>query len=867
MRFMFLSSLTGSSNNPVEAGYSLSIAAAGGTLGLIGDSLTSPCSFLTTGNGTLLVASGYGPMLRMRQNESHLSEGGVPAPRTAPQIAIDDGTGATTPLADDETIIVHFDYSQYGSLISNGPLIQGPSRNTENGKLSRAARQADYAKWRRATRLPNGGVVVGIVPLASDKNSLDPSGFINADIRAGHLFNDAIETKTGNSVYDNIKDEWKYLAFDLLCYTTSGYQNLLNNLLGITTSTTGTAPVQLRYECFMRYVDKDGNYSNPSPISNDAIITTEPFFKYTNLEVPTDGRITRRQIFRNINGSFDAFYLDIDTDDLTSTELISRNTDAQLKLGFGQPVWDDNGYNLFQLYGLPPTDKPYICEFVTRIFGAGFRIYTDGNVAVTNGSATITGIGTNWTPSFVGRQFIKNGTYTVIAVDPVNQTATIDKGYTSATNPYEDYSIQPFFGNSNLLQWSEAGLPESWPAANALELPDDDDEITGLITFANSLWILKNNSIYQFNTTIDPNRDGDYKPVSNRGCVNQRCAVQIQSVALMLDRTGIHVFRGFLPRSEYQVNSTPDHLSKPIGDLFRFEGSWLRLNWDADTRYWHAAHNKELTTVRWYVTMQGYRLPQHAICYDYLMDRWSVEEYPVPVSASCQSSVLLGKPILGGYGGKVYQPDRGPLDFINPDGTRLAVTGCIGGVLLQLSGTPPTCVGMPVAIVAGTGHGQQSLILSQSGAEIQVDQPFTIFPDDTSVIQIGAIKYYAQTGEFNYAKFDQLNPQAVSYLFRPTRTSLEAYISVLQDGEDLASNMVKGTWGCVSTDNDDPTMFKVTMTDLSGCAMVTLDAWRERDIPNRYSVQSKIEGFSGQEKPNINNVYIIGASQKQDLAV
>ncbi len=399
-------------------------------------------------------------------------------------------------------------------------------------------------------------------------------------------------------------------------------------------------------------------------------------------------------------------------------------------------------------------------------------------------------------------------------------------------------------------------------------MPDDDDVITGMIYFANSMWILKNDRIYQFNSTIDPNRDGDYKPASHRGCINQRCAVQAQNVCFMLDRQGVHVFRGILPRLQYQPDSTPDHLSKPVGDMFRFEGSWLRVNWDADKCHWHGAINKELNCIRWYITLQGYRLPQHAICYDFLMDRWWVEEYPIPITSSAQSVTLTGKPILGGADGNIYQPDTGNLDLIGHNiRTRFNVVSHVAGVILQLDATPPDCVGLPVGVVVGQGRGQQSRILAQTGNEIELDYPLSVWPDDTSVIQIGGIKFYAQTGEFNYAKLEMKNAHKLSFLYRPTKNPQEMYISVVEDGDRPITAMIDGQWGAVSKRKDDPEVWKVDMTSRAGAADINMDGYRERDLPERYSVQAAIEGFSGQDKPNINNAYIIGASQKQDYSV
>lgn len=835
MRRMFLIG-SGGKERVATGTFEFTVTCSGGTRGIIGTKVHAKCpaTMIATGGGTLLLATGYGPMLRMRQNESRLSPAGVPAPKLTPLLLKEtEFTRAYQP----DTLTIHCDFSRYGPLKAVFNSSSGVGmRNTPEGDLSLRERQGYWFKYSSIA-----------APLSGEAP-------YQVKLRLMSLFMGVDRVVPGG--ISTTRDEWRNLVFDL---------QVLNQASSGTTAFTTYSGA---YQCLMRYVDKDGYVSDPSPISPIVNLSNAPYIYYTNLETPTDPRVVRRQIFRNENGNANVFYLDIDTDDITSDTLISRNTDAQLKLNFGQPVWDANGYNLFQLYGEPPTDKPYIVEFNSRVFAAGIRKYKDGCVSVTNGSTTVTGIGTAWPVTFQGRHIIiESRPYTIVNVDPDTQVITIDKAYAGATSPYANYVIQPYFANGNLLNWSEPGLPESWPVSSALLLNDDGDDITGLKVFDNSLWVLKLNSIYMFNMTLDPNRDGDYKPVTKRGCINARCAVQIQNLCIMLDRTGLHAFRGALARREYQVNSTPDHLSKPIGDLFRFESTWLKLNFDSDTCLWHGVAYDELQTVRYFVTMQGYDLPMHAVCYDYLMDRAWVEEYPIPIGCSTHAADTSGRPLLGGYGGKIYNPDLGSLDFVQTTGTRLTVTSCVGGTTLVLSDTPPSCVGVPVCLTAGKGRGQMRMIYGQSGNEIYLNAPLDVWADATTVVQIGGIKYYAITGEYNYAKMEVQNPHAVSVTFSPIGSAGEMYISILNDGRNAQENMVDSAWGCVTYTVADKGVSKVDLNNRTGYATISMDTSRERDNPDRYSVQATIQGFSGLDKPVINNIYLLGPNQKQDAAI
>jgi len=835
----------------VEANYTLRVSASGGSVGVLAANITSVChsTMLTTSNGTLLMANGYDTMYRMRQDEKTLSPAGVPAPKTPLRImTADEISGdADSQVTQDILRTYYFDFTEYGlhagirvsgdipaDLLS---LLNPPSydiRYTPLGQNAFTKRHADYLTLLRQIR--------------ADEEAVNEYGNVLSATALRNMFLLPYRTAGDGLAWRNTT-------------ITIGIRNI-NNVENTDIFTTYSG----RYQAFVRFVDKNGIPSDPSPISTDTLLVNAPYVFYRDVEKPTDPNITRRQVFRNIDGSSDAFYLDIDTTDLTSSTLVSYNTDAQLKLKFGQAVWDDNGYNLFYLYGRPPSDKPYIAEYNSVIFAAGKREYREGVVSVVNGSTSVQGVGTSWTPAFIGMKItLGNAQYPVIDCVKATQIITLGKAYEGPTNPYLKYSIEPYYANGNLMTWSTPGFPESWPIRNQLQLPEDGDDITGLVVFDNSMWILKSRSVYQFSYTSNPGIDGDYKPASSRGCINQRCAVQVQNVCLMLDRVGVHVFKGSLPRVQYQTNTTPDHLSLPIGDMFRFEGTWLRINWDADKCWWHGVHCQEMKTVRWYVTMQGFDLPQHAICYDYLMDRWWVEEYPFPITSSCQGTQLIGRPLLGGPNGQVLQPDLGPLDMVDAPGTRIAVDEAYSPVTLLLQETPPECVGTSIAIVAGRGRGQCRKVLSQAGNVVEVDNPFLVLPDSDSIVQVGAIPYYLKSPEVMKLKIETSKPHAFGFQFEATSVDLEAYVTITQDGTKVRRVAAGADWGAVTSVPDDPTVYKVDLSNESEAGIINMDSWRERDWPRKYTIQADIQGYSGEEKPRITQMSILGASTTQDL--
>lgn len=866
MRFLF----TGSSvRNYVEAIYEMQVEVTAGPVGLLAQNVSTivPPIFITTGNGTVLMANGFQPMLRLRQNEKVFTNAGVPGPSQPVIIETPpyDGSEETETPVTYSTVIL--DYSRFGSYHST---FNGSRSYAASYQDSLDARQADLETYLdQVTYTPNERNLINWTIEGEGPRNWTPE-------EVASRFPDVWAANSA-SIINRANSLRKTRVTNLLLGTTSelagnplrqifSWRNVvltlnLGNPEWPDAASTEAVSYSGRYQAFMRYVDKDENVSDPTPISIDVVLDEAPYILYSNLEAPNDQSIIRRQIFRNRDGSSDVFYLDIDTEDLTSASLVSRNTDTQLSNNFSQYIFDENNNNQIFLYGVPPSDKPYICEFNSVVFAAGFRVYRSGNAAIENGSATVQGIGTNWHEAFAGRKFIVDvNEYLIIACNPSTQEITLDRGYDGETDPYASYSIQPYYANSNLMNWSLSGYPEAWPIDNALQLPEDGDAITGLVTFANAMWILKNRSIYQFNYTYDPKRDGDYRIASQRGCVNQKCAVLVQNVCLMLDRIGVHVFKGQLPRYEYNVNTSPDHLSKAVGDLFRFETSGVRLNWNANTDFWHAAHNQELCTIRFYVAMEGYDLPYHALCYDYMMDRWWVESYPFPVSSSSNSLALQGRPVVGGQDGLVYQPDNGPLDLIVPNGsTRLGVSEVYSSVAFVLDGTPPDCIGTAIAITAGRGRGQWSYILDQDGPYIEIDAPFTVQPDDTSEIQIGAIPYLLRTGTYDYPRLEQSKTQAFSLGYNQNGVDLETYIGIEIEGNQGRRIAADAKWGAVSSELIDASRYKVDLSDAAEEATINMDKAREMDIPRGFKVSAIVEGFSGEEKPEFTDMAFAGA--------
>jgi hypothetical protein len=488
---------------------------------------------------------------------------------------------------------------------------------------------------------------------------------------------------------------------------------------------------------------------------------------YSNIEVPSDPQIARRQILRNTDGQTATSYVDIDTTDLTSASFTSTKTDSELSAGIAVPLFDSSGDDLaISSYSVPPNYKGVLAHHLDRMFAAVDVEYSEGSVAVSFGSPTVAGIGTEWTPEIKGRSLYIVGAgkaYEITSVDVSDQKLTLAANYESASDPYANYAIRPAPAERRLVYYSESGLPEAWPPTNAISLQEDGDEITGLMPLASFLYILERRHIYRFTYQSDPAKDGFVFLSATRGCINNRCWVRVEGAAYMLDEAGIHLFQA----------GQSEPLSVPIRGLFNVDpDSPARINWSA-SRYFHAAHSPAEEVIRWFVALSGHYLPRHALCYDYRQQRWWIEEFSVPIGSSA-TVTLNGRPhvLLGSSGKRILAYGIGTID--GPDPAAGTVRGTVtSSGLLSIADTAATfassgVVGSPVVIVSGKGKGQVRRIVSVAGTTLNVDQPWHDLPDTTSTYEIGGIRWKWRSGWFQIVDQETENKRSVELVFAPT---------------------------------------------------------------------------------------------------
>lgn len=484
---------------------------------------------------------------------------------------------------------------------------------------------------------------------------------------------------------------------------------------------------------------------------------------YSSLPLPTETKVVRRQILRNSDGQAQTYYVDIDTTDLTSTSLSSTRADTDLVTQEAVALLADDGSPLANRYGVPPNWKAVLAAHLDRLFMTVEINYTQGNVATTFGSTTVTGIGTEWTSSLVGRVlYIDENqiSYTITAVNTTAQTLTVDVPCQSPSDPYATYAIRPQPAERRLIYYSEAGLYEAMPAVNALAVAEDGDELTGLMPYSSFLYILERRHIYRFTFQSDPGRDGFvFLSTATRGCINNRCWVPVDDMIYMLDEQGIHAFSG---------GKDTQQVSIPIQDIFRRDGEYS-INWAASD-YFHGSNDTANQIVRFFVCLSGSYLPRHALAYNYRLKRWWIEQYDVPVGSSCRAELGgRSRVYYGSSAARVLLPDEGNLDGADPSAGTIRGTATSSSVttLTDSAASFSGLSGFSVKIVDGTGKGQTRIIASHTATVLMLTQPWLTRPDTTSIYQIGGISWLYRSATRRFIPEEQENTRRLEVVFDP----------------------------------------------------------------------------------------------------
>ncbi len=623
-----------------------------------------------------------------------------------------------------------------------------------------------------------------------------------------------------------------------------------------------------RYTAYQRWLDIDGNPSNLSPISNEISVTSVGAIRYTNIEASTDSRVHTLQIIRNTSGQNDVYYVDVETTNLCGTEFTSTRDDDNLSAQVSVALFDTENVALANRFAIPPSDKPIVLYYSNRLFFLGEARYEDGHVEVTKGSKTIIGVATQWNSALEGRLLYipqEDRAYEIDTVDSETQITLVDD-FGGATNSFRTYVIRPVPGRRTQVQFSEAGRFDAVPAVNGFEISSSDDledEIVGGFVAQSFAYIVERRHIYRLSFLNDPLTDGGVFLAARRGCVNDRCWVNVDGWTYLLDERGIYRFNG---------GDETEDLSSPIHDLFFLDkqADELRINWRA-RKLFYATHDRTNATIRWFLSFSGKYLPRHALCFNYQIPQWWIEEYPWPVGCGAEMRTETPHALVCGTARKIFALGQGTLDVVDAsegDTRGTVASATLDSLTLDSNLTLPVSglVGAPVAIVDHRGKRQVRIIASVSGNTLRITQPWSVIPDTTSIVQIGGITWKWKSGWVRWVFLEHNQTRRVTCSFRPVTGSNEMDLRIFRDYSDTPENS-SINWPRITAEESglrmekDSPDYEIDLAQKQGFAWLRLDDWTELSAWRPDVVAIELRGYSGTDRVKIHEAAIEGATQ------
>lgn len=495
-----------------------------------------------------------------------------------------------------------------------------------------------------------------------------------------------------------------------------------------------------------RYVDGETLYvSDPSPAVQFDVTQSTSSWILSNINGSPDSKVDRIAIEMTDAGG-ETFFVATALANATGNTSV-RIGDAALR---GNPLsWDNFGHDTPPFFSL-------IEQFKGRLWGLGQGVYDDGAAYLSASGLTVYGTGTTWTSAAKGRFLLISGDSRRIIESVVSSTELLLEVSADALSlaNYQIISKTP-----DILHFSKALFPESWPPENQIRVFDSQPEkARALKGWRNDLVLFGERSMERLVFGEDPFRDGSLEPVQgDRGAANRRVVVDVEGALFSLDYKGIHRF----------VGATPEHLSEPIDPLFDLGD---RTHGYVDFAYrstFHAVHYPDRHQILWFVVLNGdpndsatYTKPHHAIALDYMKGTYSIYKFDEAIVASTSAPGSDGttQTLLADENGRLWVFGIGTTDGVHSDSATSFTVGSgttrtnivASGGTLYASGD-----GLQGAFAFSFDNAEAQRIASNSAGGLTLAVPFSSAPSVGTTVSLGRIPstwkskaFYAESPSF-----------------------------------------------------------------------------------------------------------------------
>lgn len=372
--------------------------------------------------------------------------------------------------------------------------------------------------------------------------------------------------------------------------------------------TDGSHRVRYRY-----YNSKTGYYSNPS----GAISATTSSQKMTfgiastadDILWSTDSKVDQIKLEATLANGTVYYVAATVSNSATTVDFDMSDLDLELQPTLG----GGTGY-------APPPLFDIVAEHRGRLFGIGAETVTVSDANPTNTSTTVTSASNAFSTEWPGRliRFPKATDSTKrYRIDSVAHAGSLELSEafdgTGGAQSSQVLAVAP-----DTLYWSSPTLPEAWDSTSQARrvLQNYADEVTGLASYYDDLYIFGQNTVRRLVYTTDPAGGKLEHLPTDLGVWNQHCIVEADGRLYGWGRNGVWYLRGLLPV----------HVSKPIDDTFDD-----RADKTASAKY-HASYDPDEGSLSFWYVASGDTEPQEALCLD--AGQWSIRKWDKGITAS-----------------------------------------------------------------------------------------------------------------------------------------------------------------------------------------------------------------------------------------
>ena len=708
---------------------------------------------------------------------------------------------------------------------------------------------------------------VGAITAASDMNQTVPSLLVTGSIAGASLLNEvqqiAVDGVTsGDYTLTYSAQTTAAIQFDA---TASEVQDSIealstvgNGNVEVTGGPLTAAPLRVEFVGALGIQDLAALTFSTVALYNGGWTTGANKLTYTDVATPVSTRVTRRQILRTKPGVAAVFWVDVDEEDVTSNTFSSIKTDDELLETV--VLRDANGKDInLNRHGEPPEWKRSVASYQNHLF---FAVDDVDRFVGSIASDVLTGVGTDWASVYDDRTLYADGSNGIADVTPGTQTAALTDTDVANADP-TGLTLRVAHPDGQRVYASYVTASETLPESVDRTAPftvarnERDGEMSGQFEFDGRFYQAFEHALYLYAFSTDPAQfpdgDGRMQVAAPRGLINPQCVAFSDNSAYLLDREGAYSFDGnqVIPESEV------------VKDFFSGRGG-TKINW----RYQHNFHSEyfpQQRTVKHFVVLDGGPYPRHAICQNVDQLYWWVEEYPWPITSSCQGSIDgQTYTFLGSTARRIFV-QGGQLEGLRETSSTLQ------GTVASAAAESLTCtgasfdagmVGLSLSIVEGTGFGQRRDITAVSGTTLSVKTPWATKPSTDSVFQVAGVSWSCKTGMLRYVNTNQREVRGVEILWEPTVNSQLLSYEVYEDWSATPLNadasFKENRTDGVRVSKGSP-RFEVPLTG-PGHAQTSIGGMRQTGATGIKYVSVKMQGTTNQEAHKVHGIAVDGAT-------